>query len=554
MNAEPKRAAPPGSKLHVAILTEWDDPFIAELIWRIKKLPCVELQHVLYWKSNRIRHSSLVKNVKKWGVSHLLWRALRLPYDICLRPLVWLYRHYSYAPMVRHGLFDTCAGLELTVYILPDLHADTAVAKLKSLNCDLLVMVGLETLENCILSVPRVGTIHLHQGVEPYDRGGPAGFWELWDNEDKAGVTVCFRDKEANSENILLQRTVPIFTYDTLFSMQKKLDELALSLYTQAVEQLAVGIPTCIKPSTGVPPIHFPTPWQVLRLHGRVYKKQFTLLTVLRRLFRDSCYLIILFLAGMKMICLRFSGRGTLSVLYYHRVTDVCRDGMTISINDFENQIRYLKKHYNLFWAHDLKYCLQHQGLVTGVRNCLITFDDGYEDNLINALPILKKYSCPAIFFVSTGMLDTDHFFASDQDLIPRLRFGNMSWRQLRESLSNQISVGLHSHTHANLAGISHDEAVEEIQRSIVTFHQHLDHEPEWMSYPFGKRANITDRLINYVQEETNVGGLFSATGHINYSPIEPYNIKRVNIGSGDVGLAFLYKLRGGLHGLIKGW
>ncbi|HHP7239299.1 polysaccharide deacetylase family protein [Longibacter sp.] len=38
----------------------------------------------------------------------------------------------------------------------------------------------------------------------------------------------------------------------------------------------------------------------------------------------------------------------------------------------------------------------------------LLTFDDGYRNNLTNALPVLEEYDAPALIFVTTGFIDGD--------------------------------------------------------------------------------------------------------------------------------------------------
>jgi Polysaccharide deacetylase len=48
---------------------------------------------------------------------------------------------------------------------------------------------------------------------------------------------------------------------------------------------------------------------------------------------------------------------------------------------------------------------LQRQGLPGG-RPLVITFDDGYADNLYNAAPLLDRYDVPATLFLATGYID----------------------------------------------------------------------------------------------------------------------------------------------------
>lgn len=87
-------------------------------------------------------------------------------------------------------------------------------------------------------------------------------------------------------------------------------------------------------------------------------------------------------------------------VVYYHRINKIKNDpfSLCVSVDNFEEQIKYLKENYSIFRFEDKWEC--------GKKGIIITFDDGYADNYYNALPILRKYSVPATIFVSTGLIE----------------------------------------------------------------------------------------------------------------------------------------------------
>ena len=121
-----------------------------------------------------------------------------------------------------------------------------------------------------------------------------------------------------------------------------------------------------------------------------------------------------------------------------------------------------------------------------------------------------------------------------------------MRWEQLQNAVANNIEIGIHSHSHANLGKINYLAAIEEITASIQCYKKNMNKEPLFMSYPFGKKADITEAVKDYIKEHTKLIALFSADGNINFSPINKYEIRRINIGTGDIGISFPFKINGG--------
>jgi len=72
----------------------------------------------------------------------------------------------------------------------------------------------------------------------------------------------------------------------------------------------------------------------------------------------------------------------------------------------FERQIRYLAQNFDLLSIEDLARGLNGEFRL-GPRQAVITFDDGYRNNLTVAAPILNQYRAPFTVFVSTEHIQT---------------------------------------------------------------------------------------------------------------------------------------------------
>lgn len=95
-------------------------------------------------------------------------------------------------------------------------------------------------------------------------------------------------------------------------------------------------------------------------------------------------------------------------VLGYHRVTTLCTDPQLLAVTpeNFRQQLEIITRHPVLRFEEEWK-----------VRSpsIVITFDDGYADNLLEALPLLEEFNVPATFFVTTGKIGSHEEFWWDE-------------------------------------------------------------------------------------------------------------------------------------------
>lgn len=97
-------------------------------------------------------------------------------------------------------------------------------------------------------------------------------------------------------------------------------------------------------------------------------------------------------------------------VLTYHRVTRLQSDPQLLAVTPehFRVHLQFLKNKFPI---------IRFEDDWSNVKNAsvAITFDDGYADNALGALPILEETGVPATFFISTGAIGTDQEFWWDE-------------------------------------------------------------------------------------------------------------------------------------------
>ena len=105
----------------------------------------------------------------------------------------------------------------------------------------------------------------------------------------------------------------------------------------------------------------------------------------------------------------------------------------------------------------------------------LITFDDGYRDNLKNAAPILQRYGYPAVVFVPVGYLAGARPLPHDEHLASRgIVNPPLDWEELAELEACGVRVESHGIGHRPLADLEVDEAAREITLSKLRLEDRL--------------------------------------------------------------------------------
>ena len=172
-----------------------------------------------------------------------------------------------------------------------------------------------------------------------------------------------------------------------------------------------------------------------------------------------------------------------LRCLYCHYVFDDQKE-------DFERLIMKLMKTGEFI---DTETCIE---MLQGKRKIdqryyHLSFDDGFRNNFTNALPILRKYKVPAIFFVPSSLIGAG-FDKTRKYCLETTGYNSviemLRWSDLREMLSSGYEIGSHTKTHARFSAISNNKPLmeDEILGSKKELEENLDYECKYISWPYG--------------------------------------------------------------------
>ena len=210
----------------------------------------------------------------------------------------------------------------------------------------------------------------------------------------------------------------------------------------------------------------------------------------------------------------------------YHKINDLPNNTLSVSPAEFEEQIKYLKENYQVISSQDVINYLT-QGNRFPERSVLITFDDGYRDNLTNAYPVLKKYDCQAILCIPTDFAEGG-ILPHDEDLpMPN---PTLSWEEIL-TIRDVFEIASHGCSHKPLTGMPLAEAQKEIKISKKFLEQKLDQPVNVFSYPKGSILDFNDQLEEVIKS-CGYQLCFTTIPIRNIGRFNPFRLGRYNVES----------------------
>jgi len=138
---------------------------------------------------------------------------------------------------------DVARRLNIPVYRPAKINSPEFVTILQEkIQPTLLISVACsQILKKRVLEIPPLGCINLHSAPLPRYQGMMPNFWTLVHNEPEAAVTIHYMVDKLDAGDIILQRSVPIYSKDSLHDLMVRSKQIGIQVLLEAIQQIESG-------------------------------------------------------------------------------------------------------------------------------------------------------------------------------------------------------------------------------------------------------------------------------------------------------------------------
>jgi len=198
-------------------------------------------------------------------------------------------------------------------------------------------------------------------------------------------------------------------------------------------------------------------------------------------------------------------------ILTYHHIQpeetakELKQTSLNVDSGVFDQQMAYLAAGgYTPIWANELVDALRnHTGLVG--KPVMVTMDDGYADNYIYALPVLRKYNIKANLMLASGLV------GSNSDML--------SWDEISQmKASGLVYFTNHTWSHYPITNGPQSKIENEIDTAQAQIQQYTGQIVNIFTYPYGSFNNNAIQTLErkgYLGAFTTIPGAYQCDSFI---------------------------------------
>lgn len=211
------------------------------------------------------------------------------------------------------------------------------------------------------------------------------------------------------------------------------------------------------------------------------------------------------------------------SILLYHRFRPTASNFTTVTNENFEKQIIWLKEHGFNFVKLSVIVDAMREGREPPAKSVAITVDDGHFTQYEYMYPILQKHQVPATLFIYTDGISSKP--------MPNA----ISWDQLKDmEASGLIDIQAHSLSHPDFeqkrktlsAEAFYSFAMTQLTKSKEILEEKLGHKVSYFAWPYGS----FDRSLERLAEKAGYVAAFGTDGEQVHAQSNLFAIPRFHV------------------------
>jgi len=230
---------------------------------------------------------------------------------------------------------------------------------------------------------------------------------------------------------------------------------------------------------------------------------------------------------------LGLSKKESIRILMYHQVLPqsiAYKNDLIVTVENLEEQLIYIKNNFKTVFFKDLEASKSIENKI------ILTFDDGYYNNLQYLIPLLERHQLKATIFIPTEFIQNN---LNGEERV------YMNFDEIKSLNPDLVEIALHSHSHKNFSQMTLSEAEADLLKNIEILEQNEINFTKFLAYPYGKFPK--EKEFFKMLDKIGIESAMRIGNNVASYPFKKrFEVNRIDIKYGDSLKAFKWKLKFG--------